>query len=351
MGIQECDPGFPRPEAATTALQNNYKCLAAPGGYPRAAFLIKNHLVPHITDTIYSRNGLAAALRIHLPNDKRRTIVNIYPKFNKPDKKEIDDFIRSMSPYDLLMGDFNDALWNDQPNRPWQEGLQTADLIDPLLASSHQPEATQYYTRIPKRGNPRRLDAILIRQQTPNIGCSGYEVVHMPISDHAMVLLRIAWGKPTQLGLKRPPPTVARWFTPQFKRYANMIASLPHKPHDTSLNKTRRILAATARAARPHTRKQTEAVRHTQADNLEKRGEEQELHLRKRIAAMRRQAVRRSGCFFNLVKRWCRGLITSDSPQPPIGGTAHIPFRRRPNMRHNTVPGTHTPTHHETKLE
>ena len=66
---------------------------------------------------------------------------------------------------------------------------------------------------------------------------------------------------------------------------------------------------------------------------------------------MRRQAVRRSGYFFNLVKRWCRGLITSDSPQPPIGGTAHIPFRKRPNMRRNTVPGAHTPTHHKTKLE
>ena len=30
-GIQKYDPGFPLPEAATTALQNNYKCYAAPG--------------------------------------------------------------------------------------------------------------------------------------------------------------------------------------------------------------------------------------------------------------------------------------------------------------------------------
>ena len=33
-GIQEYRPGFPLPEAATTALQNDYKCYASPGKWP-----------------------------------------------------------------------------------------------------------------------------------------------------------------------------------------------------------------------------------------------------------------------------------------------------------------------------
>ena len=52
-GIHEYDPGFPLPEAATTALHSDYKCYAAPSGGPRVAFLAKNTLVPHILEVVY----------------------------------------------------------------------------------------------------------------------------------------------------------------------------------------------------------------------------------------------------------------------------------------------------------
>ena len=45
-GIQEYDPRFPLPEAATTALKSNYKCYAASGTRPRVASLAKNTMVP-----------------------------------------------------------------------------------------------------------------------------------------------------------------------------------------------------------------------------------------------------------------------------------------------------------------
>ena len=47
------------PEAATTALNNNYKCYAAPGDEPRVAFIVRNSVVPHVFEMLYSPNGLA----------------------------------------------------------------------------------------------------------------------------------------------------------------------------------------------------------------------------------------------------------------------------------------------------
>ena len=97
-GIQEYDPGFPLPEAATTALHNDYKCYAAPGMGPRMAFLAKNTLVSHKLGVIHSPRGLAAALRLRLPNGPQRTIVCVYSKFTPRDKTEVDQFIHSTTP-------------------------------------------------------------------------------------------------------------------------------------------------------------------------------------------------------------------------------------------------------------
>ena len=66
-GIQEYNPCFPKPEAATTALNNDYKCYAAPGTEPRIAFIVRNPVVPHTLETLYSPNGLAGAIRIQFP--------------------------------------------------------------------------------------------------------------------------------------------------------------------------------------------------------------------------------------------------------------------------------------------
>ena len=63
-GIQQYNPSFPMPEAATTALNNNYKCYAVPGTEPRVAFIVRNNVVPHILETLYSPNRLAGAIRL-----------------------------------------------------------------------------------------------------------------------------------------------------------------------------------------------------------------------------------------------------------------------------------------------
>ena len=74
-GIQEYDPRFPLPKAATTALHNNYKCKAAPSTGPMVALPAKDTTVPHILEVIASPRGLAAALRLQLPLGLRCTIV------------------------------------------------------------------------------------------------------------------------------------------------------------------------------------------------------------------------------------------------------------------------------------
>ena len=65
--VQEYNPCFPMPEAATTALHNDYKCYAAPGTDPRVAFVVRNSVVPHILETLYSPNGLARPLGCSSP--------------------------------------------------------------------------------------------------------------------------------------------------------------------------------------------------------------------------------------------------------------------------------------------
>ena len=158
-------------------------------------------MVPHILETLYSPNGLAGAIRIQLPNSPRRTIACVYSKFNRQDKQEVDRFLQYMRPYDIVMGDYNDDIWSPNPTRPWQVDLANGVFLDPLHASSKPPEPRQYYTRIPRHGRPRRLDAILIRQQIPNIPWTYYDTIQMPISDHALLLLEVRWriGTPDRL--------------------------------------------------------------------------------------------------------------------------------------------------------
>ena len=109
-GIQEYNPCFPLPEAATTALNNDYKCYAAPGNEPRAAFLIRNNVVTHVLETLYSPNGLAGAIRLQLPNSPRRTIGCVYSKFSRQDKHEVDLFLHSLQPYDIIMAEWGTTM-------------------------------------------------------------------------------------------------------------------------------------------------------------------------------------------------------------------------------------------------
>ena len=92
--------------------------------------------------------------------------------------------------------------------------LDNAELLDPLLATSHNPEASQHYTRIPRHGRPRRLDAILVRQQIPNIPWTYYNIIRMPISDHSLVLIGLRWrtGGHTTTSPK-PQPNVKRRYS------------------------------------------------------------------------------------------------------------------------------------------
>ena len=109
-GIQEYNPCFPLPEAAATALNNDYKCYAAPGNEPRVAFLIRNNVVTHVLETLYSPNRLAGAIRLQLPNSPRRTIGCVYSKFSRQDKHEVDLFLQSLQPYNIIMAEWGTTM-------------------------------------------------------------------------------------------------------------------------------------------------------------------------------------------------------------------------------------------------
>ena len=44
---------------------------------------------------------------------------------------------------DILMGDYSDDIWSPNPSKPWQTCLAIGDLVDPLLATPHQPTPHQ----------------------------------------------------------------------------------------------------------------------------------------------------------------------------------------------------------------
>ena len=88
---------------------------------------------------------------------------------DKTNKRYVHLFFQSLKPYDIIMGDYNGHIWSYDPTRAWQQYLANGVLLDPLHASNQPPEPRQHYTRIPQHGQPRRIDAILIRQQIPNI--------------------------------------------------------------------------------------------------------------------------------------------------------------------------------------
>ena len=150
------------------------------------------------------------------------------------------------------MGDFNDDIWGATPTRPWQEGLDDASLLDPLLATPHHPDVGQYYSCIPRHGERRRLDAILVHQQIPNIPWTYHYVIRMPIYDHSLVLLGLKWCTGGHI-TKPPPPqlSVARWYTPHFQKFTTQMASLGSCDTQAPLMRARLILSAIARAARP----------------------------------------------------------------------------------------------------
>ena len=174
-------------------------------------------MVPHVLETLFSPNGQAGALTLQLPNGPRRTLACVYSKFSGHEKQEVDLFSQTLKPYDIIMGDYNEDIWSSDPTRPWQHNLANAELLDPLHASNRPPDPRQYYIGIPRPGRPRRLDAILIRQQIPNIPWTYKDTIQMPISDHALVLLGIRW----RIGAPNPPcrklqPSVSKWYTTHF---------------------------------------------------------------------------------------------------------------------------------------
>ena len=142
IGIHDYHLGFALLEAANIALHNDYKCYVAPGhephmaflvcnalvpfilevtgNEPRVAFLVRNALLPFILEVIYSPWGLAAAIWPQFPHIPRKTIVYVYSKFTSHNKLEVDLFIDSMQPYDILVGDYTDNVWSPTVTRPWQ---------------------------------------------------------------------------------------------------------------------------------------------------------------------------------------------------------------------------------------
>ena len=231
--------------------------------------------------------------------------------------QEVDLFLQTLKPYDIIMGYYHDDIWSPDPTRPWQQDLANGELLDPLHANKQPLEPRQYYTRIPRHGRPRCLDAILIRQQIPNIPWTYYDTIQMPISDHTLVMLGICWriGTPGT-PYRKLQPSVSKWYTKHFQRFTNSMSTLPVKGTDPPVHTARRILSAIAHAARPKHPKRTKTSATTTwsetpdpAARLRELGEAQEQHIQKQIGKLRRAAVHTSRYFYKMVKQWSTGLI------------------------------------------
>ena len=64
---------------------------------------------------MYTPRGLATALCLQVPHRPRHTVVCVYSKFTPRDKAEVDQFIHSMTLYNILWKNLNMTWHNITP--------------------------------------------------------------------------------------------------------------------------------------------------------------------------------------------------------------------------------------------
>ena len=80
--------------------------------------------------SIFPRSGLA--IQLALPDMPPLVIINIHRPFEKAQQHAMDKWLGSFNRVDILMGDFNDKIWEEshKPTRWWHTKLTNKTLQD-----------------------------------------------------------------------------------------------------------------------------------------------------------------------------------------------------------------------------
>jgi hypothetical protein len=313
LALQEYQPLFPLPEATTTGLMPSYTLLAHQVSGPGIAFLVKNTVLPQVVSTEKDSQGHAFTLVLNSAGASLR-VTNVYSKFSHQDKQHLDCFLQA-NPPDVLLGDFNAPIWSTKPDRPWQLWLQEGKLSDPLILLTPDTPLRDMATRFGHSGNPKRIDAILIRPNLPTLNISSYDTFDLPLSDHRLVLMGSSWTAEMPAHRMLPRPSVTWWGPKQFLAYNARMLSFCQNIHTsgTPQQKATTLLHEIKRYAEC-----MHNIRYRKRSPPQQCiGPKDDISpLRKLIKQMRVSAVVGSKFFYKLTKQWKEGLLQKTRPQP-----------------------------------
>ena len=309
IALQEFHPLFPQVEACTAGMAQTYTLIPHQVSGPGVAFLIKNTITPQLVQT--RRDDYGHALTLTLTSGQQSLkITNVYSKFSQRDKDRVDNFLMA-DPPDILMGDFNAPIWHIKPARPWQQWLANSTLIDPLQLLTPAAELRDMATRVGHLGNPKRIDAILVRSALHQISFDFYDTIDLPLSDHRLVMMGSTWS--SERSASPPPlqPSVQWWGPKHFAAFIARMESFTRTLHAGSpIDQSAQLLHEIQRYAQC-----MHNIRHRKAPKKEPKASfgDQEA-LQKLVAKMRISAAGGTGFFYSLTKRWREGLLKTTRP-------------------------------------
>ena len=328
VGRQEVKPTFPNIGAATTLGFPDWHIYYHPqpsGTINGVAFLVCNTMDHFVLKDGNQRASLFAnpdgtflGLPLQLPNKPRLRVLNYYGLQTAATKKRQDAFIETHQ-YNVLMGDFNDSIWNTTLSRFWHNDLLNRHLYDPLHELYPDGSVQAGHTR-----GCHRLDAILVSSRYwGNVSPMTYHTVAMPTSDHRLVLMttgltsadcesfikathaakkcnvrqeraavqetqHILAGQDTPMGaLIR---SSRRWRRPSFDRGSTPSGLVSKLTHNSGTNSSKWSRSAYRRSCAKWPNR--------------------------RLYSMRHAALRKDGVFFCLTKNLTRGPLKPTQKQP-----------------------------------
>ena len=126
VAMQEVKPTFPSITAATTLAfpeRQMYSNQHPSGTVNGVAFLVRKTLDPYVQksanpDSVLYMDPQATMLGLmfHLPNQKPLRVLNYYGLQTPSAKQWQDSYVRNY-PYKVVMGDYNNTIWSQQPRR------------------------------------------------------------------------------------------------------------------------------------------------------------------------------------------------------------------------------------------
>ena len=189
-------------------------------------------------------------------------------------------------------------------------------MVDPLHLLTPDMNVRDMVTGAGHLGNPKRIDAILVRARLPFLTFSFYDTLDLPVSDHKLVIMGSSWKAEISTSIPNVRPSIKWWGTKQFAAFHTRLASFCDRlPPGKSLEQSAAVLHEVQ-----HYVQCMHNIRFRKPPSQMKPKPGDLDTLRNLIGRMRTSAVHGTGLFFSLTKQWKEGLLQPTRPEPSTEG-------------------------------